>query len=72
MGSPRKSLAEYFLILEEQDGYISLRTQMKRLRAQERGQTENTEDAEDDREDVDYFAEMDNLKCDEPSYCPSK
>ena len=61
MGTLRKSLAEYFLRLEEQDGYMSLRTQIKRLRAQEQGQTENAEDAQDDREDVDYMAEMDNL-----------
>ena len=61
MGTPRKPLAEYFQRLEEEDGYISLRTQMKRYRAQERGQSDDTNDAQDNREDVDYFAEMEGL-----------
>ena len=37
MGTPRKPLAEYFQKLEEEDGYISLRSQLKRYTAQEKG-----------------------------------
>ena len=61
MGTPRKPLAEYFQKLEEEDGYISLRSQLKRYTAQQKGQKETPNDAEDNREDVDYFEEMDGL-----------
>merc|ERR1711867_228988 len=57
MGTPRKPLAEYFQKLEEEDGYISLRTQLKRYTAQQKGQTEEPNDAEDNREDMDYAEE---------------
>ena len=61
MGTPHKSLSEYFFRLEEQDGYMSLRTQLKKLKAQEKGLADTTEYPRDDREDMDYEAEMSNL-----------
>ena len=61
MNTPRTPLAEYFKRLEEEDGFISLRTQAKRYTAQQRGQTEEPTDAEDNREDLDYEEEMEGL-----------
>ena len=34
---------------------------MKRYTAQERGQRDNSNDAQDNREDMDYYAEMEGL-----------
>ena len=70
MGTPRKPLAEYFQKLEEEDGYISLRSQLKRYTAQQKGQKETPNDAEDNREDVDYFDEMEGLN--NPTNSPLK
>ena len=61
MGTPRKPLAEYLQKLEDENNYISLRTQMKRYNAQTKGQKDTPNDAEDNREDMDYFAEMEGL-----------
>merc|ERR1711867_391921 len=62
MKHPRTPLAEYFKRLEEQDGFISLRTQARRYAAQQRGQAEEAMDAEDNREDLDHEEEMEGLK----------
>ena len=61
MGTPRTKLAEYFQKLEDQDNYISLKTQMRRYNAQARGQKDTTNDAVDDREDMEYYEEMEGL-----------
>jgi len=61
IGTPCKSLSEYFLRLEEEDGYMSLKTQLKKLRAQEKGLTDTDEDAQDDRDDMDFDGKMSNL-----------
>merc|ERR1711867_94647 len=66
MGTPRKPLAEYFQKLEEEDGYISLRTQLKRYTAQQKGQTEEPNNTED----MDYFDEMEGLN--NPTNSPLK
>ena len=68
MKQPRTPLADYFKRLEEEDGFISLRTQARRYAAQQKGQAEEGLDAEDDREDVDYYEEMQGLN--NPSNSP--
>ena len=68
MKQPRTPLADYFKRLEEEDGFISLRTQARRYAAQQKGQAEEGLDAEDNREDVDYEEEMQGLN--NPSNSP--
>ena len=68
MKQPRTPLADYFKRLEEEDGFISLRTQARRYAAQQKGQAEEGLDAEDNREDVDYYEEMQGLN--NPSNSP--
>merc|ERR1712240_579578 len=65
---PRTPLADYFKRLEEEDGFISLRTQARRYAAQQKGQAEEGLDAEDNREDLDYEEEMQGLN--NPSNSP--
>merc|ERR1712240_797789 len=68
MKQPRTPLSDYFKRLEEEDGFISLRTQARRYVAQQKGQTEESLDAEDNREDLDYDEEMQGLN--NPSNSP--
>merc|ERR1712240_822559 len=68
MKQPRTPLADYFKRLEEEDGFISLRTQARRYAAQQKGQAKEGLDAEDNREDVDYDEEMKGLN--NPSNSP--
>ena len=63
MGTKRKQLPEYFQKLEDEDNYIPLKTQCRRMKAQERNQdTNNEEDQEEsNREDMDFIGEMAKL-----------